>query len=110
MLFSQLPEFFKNEDKLRRLWNAPDTHQKLLQGLIEKGFGETQLSEMQSLIDAENSDLFDVWPTSPINCRPLPAKNGPISAGRHQERQPVQHQPADLPRLRNGPLRQSRRR
>ena len=34
--------------------------QKLLQGLAEKGFGSEQLAEMQKIIDAEKSDLFDV--------------------------------------------------
>jgi len=42
------------------LWSAPDTRAKLLQGLAEKGFGKDQLAEMQRLIDAEKSDLFDV--------------------------------------------------
>ena len=60
MLFGKLPEFFKNEDELRTLWSAPDTRAKLLQGLAEKGFGKDQLAEMQRLIDAEKSDLFDV--------------------------------------------------
>ena len=30
------------------------------QGLAEKGFGGEQLAEMQKIIDAERSDLFDV--------------------------------------------------
>jgi type I restriction enzyme R subunit len=60
MLFGKLPEFFKNEDELRALWSAPDTRVKLLQGLAEKGFGREQLAEMQKIIDAEKSDLFDV--------------------------------------------------
>ena len=60
MLFGKLPEFFKNEEELRTLWSAPDTRAKLLQGLAEKGFGKDQLAEMQRLIDAEKSDLFDV--------------------------------------------------
>ena len=60
MLFGQLPEFFKDEDELRALWSIPDTRKKLLEGLAEKGFGKAQLSEMQKIIDAENSDLFDV--------------------------------------------------
>ena len=33
---------------------------KLLQGLAESGFGGEQLAEMQKIIDAEKSDLFDV--------------------------------------------------
>jgi len=60
MLFGKLPEFFKNEDELRTLWRAPDTRTKLLEGLAEKGFGKEQLTEMQRIIDAEKTDLFDV--------------------------------------------------
>jgi len=60
MLFGQLPEFFKDEDELRRIWSDPETRKKLLQGLAEKGFGAEQLSEMQRIIDAERSDIYDV--------------------------------------------------
>ena len=60
MLFGKLPDFFQNEAELRMLWSAPDTRKKLLQGLAEKGFGREQLAEMQKIIDAEKSDLFDV--------------------------------------------------
>ena len=59
-LFGKLPDFFKDEDELRAIWSTPDTRKKLLEGLAEKGFGRDQLSEMQKIIDAENSDLFDV--------------------------------------------------
>jgi type I restriction enzyme, R subunit len=45
---------------LRALWSVPDTRAKLLHGLAEKGFGDDQLGEMQKVIDAEKSDLFDV--------------------------------------------------
>jgi type I restriction enzyme, R subunit len=60
LLFGKLPEFFKDEAQLRAIWSAPDTRAKLLQGLAEKGFGHDQLTEMQKIIDAEKSDLFDV--------------------------------------------------
>src|SRR5665811_469522 len=59
-LFGKLPGFFKDEAELRALWSRPDTRKKLLEGLAEKGFGKDQLSEMQTIINAENSDLFDV--------------------------------------------------
>jgi type I restriction enzyme R subunit len=59
-LFGKLPEFFKNEEELRALWSRPDTRRKLLEGLAEKGFGKEHLAEMQKIIDAEKSDLFDV--------------------------------------------------
>jgi len=60
LLFGKLPEFFKDEEELRALWSAPDTRKMLLKGLAEKGFGPEQLAEMQKIIDAEKSDLFDV--------------------------------------------------
>ncbi len=60
LLFGKLPDFFKNEAELRAIWSSPDTRAKLMIGLAEKGFGSEQLSEMQKIIDAEKSDLFDV--------------------------------------------------
>jgi type I restriction enzyme R subunit len=60
LLYGKLPEFFKNEAELRALWSDPDTRAKLLQGLADKGFGSDQLTEMQKIIEAEKSDLFDV--------------------------------------------------
>src|SRR6185437_4642075 len=60
LLFGKLPEFFKDEAELRELWSAPDTRKKLLTGLADKGFGHEQLAEMQKIIHAEKSDLFDV--------------------------------------------------
>ncbi|HEX4793576.1 MAG TPA: type I restriction-modification enzyme R subunit C-terminal domain-containing protein [Humisphaera sp.] len=60
MLFGKLPEFFTSEEELRQLWSVPDTRAKLLAGLAEKGFGHAQLLEMQQIINAEKSDLFDV--------------------------------------------------
>ncbi len=60
LLFGKLPEFFKSEEELRALWCTPATRADLLRRLTEKGFGPEQLSEMQRIIDAENSDLFDV--------------------------------------------------
>jgi type I restriction enzyme R subunit len=60
LLFGKLPDFFQSEAELRKLWSAPDTRAKLLQGLAEKDFGHGTLVEMQKIIGAENSDLFDV--------------------------------------------------
>ena len=45
---------------MRALWSQPETRARLLQGLADKGFGKEQLTEMQQIIDAEKSDLFDV--------------------------------------------------
>ena len=60
MLFGKLPEFFHDETELRTIWSAPDTRAKLLEALAAEGFGHDQLAEMQRIIDADKSDLFDV--------------------------------------------------
>ncbi len=60
LLFGKLPDFFQSEEELRLLWSAPDTRAKLLAALAEKDFSHASLVEMQKIIGAENSDLFDV--------------------------------------------------
>ena len=59
-LFGSLPELFKSEDELRTIWSKPDTRKKLLEELSEKGFAKQQLTEFQKILNAENSDLYDV--------------------------------------------------
>lgn len=60
LLFGNLPDIFQNEEELRKLWGDPESRRALLDKLAEKGFGDDQMKEMQYLVDAENSDLFDV--------------------------------------------------
>ena len=72
LLYGQLPEFVKDEAQLRALWSAPDTRTKLLEGLADKGFGADQLAEMQTIISAENSDLFDVLAHVAYALPPIP--------------------------------------
>src|SRR5262249_38764396 len=59
-LFGELPQFFKDEDELRRIWSRPDTRKALLTNLTEKGFSGEQLVQISRMINAEKSDLFDV--------------------------------------------------
>jgi type I restriction enzyme R subunit len=59
-LFGVLPEFFKDEDELRKLWSDPETRQRLIDGLAERGFSREALAEMQKAVEAEDSDLYDV--------------------------------------------------
>ncbi|MCX5795078.1 MAG: DEAD/DEAH box helicase family protein [Elusimicrobia bacterium] len=87
MLFGKLPEFFKNEAELRAIWSAPDTRKRLLEGLAENGFGHEQLAEMQKIIDAENSDIFDVlahvaYALPPVT-REVRAANAKTDIGSH---------------------------
>ena len=67
-----MPEFFSSEEELRRIWADPTTRRALLGRLTESGFPEEALVEIQRLIDAQDSDLFDVlewvaYATPPIS-------------------------------------------
>ena len=70
-LYGRFPDFFQDEAELRSLWSAPDTRAKLLEGLADKGFGMDQMTEMQKIIDAEKSDLFDVLAYVAFTLAPL---------------------------------------
>ena len=72
LLYGKLPEFVKDEAELRELWSSPETRRRLLHGLEEKGFGAAQLAEMQMIINAENSDLFDVLAHVAYALQPIP--------------------------------------
>ncbi len=59
-LFGELPNFFKSEEELRKIWSNPLTRKTLLEKLDEAGYGKDELATLQKLVDAEKSDLFDV--------------------------------------------------
>jgi type I restriction enzyme R subunit len=56
----EMPDLFKNEDELRAIWSVPSTRMKLLKQLEDAGFPASQLQDIQEIIEAQNSDLFDV--------------------------------------------------
>ena len=59
-LFGKLPELFRDEDDLRRIWGQPDTRAALVAGLAERGFDGEALASVRKMIDADDCDLFDV--------------------------------------------------
>ena len=59
-LFGKLPELFRDEDELRKIWSQPDTRKTLIAGLAERGFAGEQLEAIRRATDSEESDLFDV--------------------------------------------------
>jgi len=59
-MFGAMPEFFKSEGELRKIWSNPTTRKAFLEKIAEKGFGKDELETLQKMIDAEQSDLFDV--------------------------------------------------
>jgi type I restriction enzyme R subunit len=59
-MFGVLPSLFKDENELRVIWSNPQTRKVFLDKLGELGYGKDQLESVQKIINAENSDLFDV--------------------------------------------------
>ncbi|MDQ6990206.1 MAG: DEAD/DEAH box helicase family protein, partial [Mariprofundaceae bacterium] len=59
-MFDDLPQFFENEDQLREIWSDPSTRETLLNDLSEAGYDAEKLESMKDLIDAKDSDVYDV--------------------------------------------------
>ncbi|WKZ24582.1 MAG: DEAD/DEAH box helicase family protein [Patescibacteria group bacterium] len=59
-MFGTMPDFFKSEEELRKIWSDPTTRKVFLEEIAERGFGKDELETLQKMIDAEQSDLFDV--------------------------------------------------
>lgn len=59
-LFGELPNLFKDEEELRKLWSNPMTRKVLMENLDAAGFPKDDLLTAQKLVDMEKSDLYDV--------------------------------------------------
>jgi type I restriction enzyme R subunit len=59
-LYGDLPGLVADEEALRKIWSLPSTRKKLLDELSEKGYTDSQLEDLRSLIHGQDSDLFDV--------------------------------------------------
>ena len=55
-----MPEFFKSEEELRQIWSNPITRKAFLEKIDSNWLWQEQLDELQKMVDAEQSDLFDV--------------------------------------------------
>ena len=59
-LFGDLTGMIASEDELRRQWTNPESREHFISVLEQRGYDADKLSDMRRLIDAQNSDLFDV--------------------------------------------------
>lgn len=59
-LYGDLGTMVADEDDLRDRWSQPDTRAQFLVELKDRGYDQDKLEEMRHLIDASNSDIFDV--------------------------------------------------
>jgi len=59
-LFGDLSELIADEDQLREIWSDPDNRERFLSQIADRGYGRDQLNDIRQLVDAPDSDLFDV--------------------------------------------------
>lgn len=59
-LIGKLPALYQSEEQLRTLRANPDTREKLLGQLQDIGIDSEQLQTLQKMLQAQDSDIFDV--------------------------------------------------
>ena len=59
-LFGDLGNLVASEDELRAVWSDPDRREAFQQRLQDLGYDADRLDDMRRLIDAPDSDIFDV--------------------------------------------------
>lgn len=59
-LFGDLSGIVADEDQLRSVWSDPDNRERFLEQLSDRGYDRDRLDDIRRLVDAPDSDLFDV--------------------------------------------------
>lgn len=59
-LFEKLPDFFVDEDALRKIWSQQDTRNKLIDELADRGFDLDKLLKLRDAFNASDSDIYDL--------------------------------------------------
>eukprot|EP00438_Fugacium_kawagutii_P002421 Skav225967 [mRNA] locus=scaffold7540:10333:12689:+ [translate_table: standard] len=59
-LFGDLKGIVTDEDQLRSVWSDPDNRERFLSQLSDRGYDKDRLNDIRRLVDAPDSDLFDV--------------------------------------------------
>ena len=70
-LFGDLGDLVKDEDHLREIWSNPETRVQFFKVLADRGYDSDRLEDMKLLIDAPNSDVFDVLAYVRFTLQPL---------------------------------------
>lgn len=55
-----LPKLYQNEQQLRAIWSKPESRSNALKFLEDHNINEEHLEGLKQLINAQNSDVFDV--------------------------------------------------
>ena len=75
-----LPEFFGTEEQLRKAWANPLTRKQLLVKLESAGCSRDDLEHVRKMINAQDSDLFDVLEYVSYAKKPITRKERAESA------------------------------
>jgi type I restriction enzyme R subunit len=59
-LFGDLKGLVADEDQLRMMWSDPNNRERFLDQLSDRGYDQDRLDDIRRLVDAVDSDLFDV--------------------------------------------------
>ncbi|WP_416915637.1 MAG: EcoAI/FtnUII family type I restriction enzme subunit R [Roseicyclus sp.] len=59
-LFGDLSQLVVDEDQLRDVWSNPDNRERFIDQLADHGYDQDRLNDIRQLVDAPQSDLFDV--------------------------------------------------
>ena len=59
-LVGSLPSLYKDVEQLRTIWKNPSERALLFTELENAGFGANNLKDLKSMMNAEDSDIFDV--------------------------------------------------
>lgn len=70
-MYGILPGLFNSEEELRKIWSNPVTRKAFLEELANHGYGRDELDNLQKLVNAENSDLFDVLDYLAYSVKPI---------------------------------------
>jgi len=73
-MYGVLPDLFKSEEELRKIWSNPTTRKAFLEKLANEGYGRDELDNIQKLVNAEDSDLFDVLDYLAYSVKPISRK------------------------------------
>ena len=60
ILFGDLSSLIESENQFREIWSTPENRQRFMDQLSERGYAGEVLDEIKTLVDASDSDLFDV--------------------------------------------------
>lgn len=70
-LFGDLGDLVRDEEHLREIWSNPETRGQFFKVLSDRGYDGARLEDMKLLIDAPNSDIFDVLAYIKFTLAPL---------------------------------------